>query len=219
MFDLNTTIESYDLRIVLVLAIGFGIASILGYFALRLKVSPILGYLLAGYLIGPLSPGFVADGQVSEQLAEIGVILMMFGVGLDFRLQDLIKVKNIAIPGALGQFFISAAITAVVAYLFGWELSTGIILGLAVGVASTVVLVKMLLENHLIRTEEGHISVGWLIVEDIITVVVLLLLPTVATLSQSSSFSFSALLTPLAQLLLKFVLLLCEVESERAHIF
>lgn len=207
MFEFSDMLDSYNLKIVLLLAIGLTLASILGYFAWRIKISPILGYLLAGYLIGPFSPGFVADLEVSEQLAEIGVILMLFGVGLDFRLQDLMKVKKIAIPGAVVQTLIATILGALVVYFIGWTLPEGIVLGLAIGVASTVVLVRILSENHLLKTKEGHIAVGWLIVEDIITVVVLLLLPLWARVLRGSDLSLSEWLIPIGILLAKFVIL------------
>lgn len=158
LFNFHSLIDSYNLQIVLLLAVGFALAGILGYFAWRMRLSPILGYLLAGYLIGPFSPGFVADKQISEQLAEIGVVLMMFGVGLDFTIRDLIKVKRIAILGALGQTIICTLFSAIVVYALGWSLKTGIILGLGIGVASTVVLVRILQENHILKTEEGRIA-------------------------------------------------------------
>jgi len=208
LLEFSSKLETYHLKIVLLLAVGFALASILGYFAWRAKVPSILGYLLAGYLIGPYSPGLVADMQVSEQLAEIGVILMMFGVGLDFKLQDLIKVKGIAIPGAIGQTFISTLLSTLVVYFFGGSLKEGITIGLAIGVASTVVLVRILAENNLLKTKEGHIAVGWLIVEDVITVVILLLLPSFAKMATDSEFLISDLFVPLGILLLKFVLLI-----------
>lgn len=204
MMDLNGVLDPYNLKIVLLLAIGFACAGILGYFAWRIKVSPILAYLLTGYIIGPYSPGFVADIKVSEQLAEIGVILMMFGVGLDFTLNDLMKVKKIAITGAVAQTLISAMFGALIIYLFGWSLQTGVILGFAIGVASTVVLIRMLEEHQLLQTREGHIAVGWLIVEDIITVVFLLLLPGLSIITQGKTTSFHELLSTFGFVLLKF---------------
>ncbi len=200
-------LNSYDLKIVLLLAIGFTLAGILGYFALRLKISPILGYLVAGYLIGPYSPGFVADSHIAEQLAEIGVILMMFGVGLNFRIQDLMKVKKIAIPGALGQTLISALLGASIVHLFGWSLTSGVILGLAIAVASTVVLFRMLGEYNLLQTKEGHIAAGWLIVEDIITVLILLFLPTLSSVLKGEEFLFYDIFMPLLVILGKFLVL------------
>ncbi len=207
LFEFHTDLVSYDLKIVLLLAVGFTLAGLFGYFALRLKVSPILGYLLVGYLVGPYSPGFVADVEISEQLAEIGVILMMFGVGLNFKVQDLMKVKRIAIPGAIGQTFLSAAICALLVYFFGWPLKTGIILGLAISVASTVVLFRMLGENQLMNTQEGHIAAGWLIVEDIITVIVLLLLPGIAEILNLEVFSLRDFAFSISLVIVKFVIL------------
>ena len=187
--EFNSLLSSHNLKIVLLLAVGFFLASALGYLAIRIKVSPILGYLCAGYLIGPFSPGFVADGEISKQLAEIGIILMMFGVGLDFKLEDLMKVKRIAIPGAISQTLISAFFCAGVVLLFYWPLKSGIVLGLAIGVASTVVVVRMLTENRILKTEEGHVVVGWLIVEVIITVLILLFLPSLSTIINDHVFS------------------------------
>lgn len=171
----------YNLQIVWILTVGFGLASLFGYLTQRLKLPSILGYLLAGYLIGPFSPGFVADSAVAEQLAEIGVILMLFGVGLHFKLEDLFNVRNVAIPGAVGQTIASAFVAATFIYYLGWPLEAGMILGLAISVASTVVLVRVLSDFHLLDTPQGHIAMGWLIVEDILTVIVLLLLPMLAT--------------------------------------
>lgn len=196
--------EYLNLKIVLILTIGFSLASILGYITHRLKLSSILGYLIAGYAIGPYSPGFVADVKVSEQLAEIGVILMMFGVGLHFRLKDLIDVRNIAIPGAIGQTLIATIIGTLVVYLHGWSVEAGIIFGLAIGVASTIVLVRVLYDNNILHTQEGHICVGWLIVEDIITVIVLLLVP---SLSPGQDHSMQTIVISIVGALGKFVLL------------
>jgi CPA2 family monovalent cation:H+ antiporter-2 len=199
--------ETLNLKIVLILTIGFTLASLLGYLTQRLKLSPILGYLLAGFVIGPFSPGFVADIQLSEQLAEIGVMLMMFGVGLHFKWQELVSVKRIAIPGAVGQTLVATVVAALfVHYLWGsW--GPGVIIGLAIGVASTVVLVRVLSDNNLLNTLEGHIAVGWLIVEDILTVAVLILLPTIVALLSGASISFQDILVALALVIFKFVLL------------
>ncbi|MFI0434483.1 MAG: cation:proton antiporter [Parachlamydiaceae bacterium] len=200
-------LEPLNLKIVLILTIGFTLASLLGYLTQRLKLSPILGYLLAGYLIGPFFPGFVADLQLAEQLAEVGVMLMMFGVGLHFKWQELVSVKNVAIPGAIGQTFIATAVAAFfVHHLWGsWE--AGVIIGLAIGVASTVVLVRVLADNRLLDTLQGHIAVGWLIVEDILTVAVLILLPTIVALLSGGSVSAYDILIALSLLLLKFIFL------------
>lgn len=202
------SLEVYNLKIVLILTFGFTFASILGYLTLRLKLSPILGYLLAGYLIGPFSPGFVADLEISEQLAEIGVILMMFGVGLHFKWQDLVKVKNIAIPGAIGQTLIATIVGTLLIRSLGWTWESGIIIGLSIGVASTVVLVRVLSDNHLLETPEGHIAIGWLIVEDILTVAVLLLLPTLAVSQSGEELSVMQIFYSLGIVLIKFIFLL-----------
>lgn len=199
--------ELFNLKVVLILTVGFSLASVFGYIALKVKLSPIMGYLIAGYLIGPYSPGFVADKEISEQLAEIGVILMMFGVGLHFKWQDLIKVKDLAIPGAVGQTLLATTITAILMHSLGWPWEAGIVLGLAIGVASTVVLVRVLTSNNLIHTEEGHIAVGWLIVEDIITVAALLLIPTLAASFNGESFSPPQVLGSFALVIFKFFLL------------
>lgn len=200
-------LESYNLKIVMILTIGFAFASILGYITQRIKFSPILGYLIAGYLIGPYSPGVVVDMQMSEQLAEIGVILMLFSVGLHFQWKDLIKVRNIAIPGALGQTAIATCVGTALLYSVGWSIYAGIIMGLAIGVASTVVLVRVLSDNNLLDTPEGHISVGWLIIEDLITVFGLLLLPIMALALQGTELSAAAIAGSIILALSKFLLL------------
>jgi CPA2 family monovalent cation:H+ antiporter-2 len=172
-----------NLSIVLILTVGFLLASILAYAVQRLKLPTILGYLLAGYIIGPYSPGFVADLAIAEQLAEVGVILMLFGVGLHFKLENLISVRKIALPGAAMQTAVAALVSLVLVYLLGGSLEMGLIVGLSIGVASTVVLMRVLTENHLLDTVQGHIAIGWLVVEDIFTVVILILLPTIAAFS------------------------------------
>lgn len=201
-------IQPHSLKIVLTLTIGLGLATFLGYITERIKLSPILGYLIAGFLIGPNSPGFVADREISEQLAEIGVILMMFGVGLHFKLIDLLNVKKIAIPGAIGQTLCATVAGALLVYWLGWSLKEGIIIGLAIGVASTVVLVRVLSSNNLLNTPEGHVAIGWLIVEDILTVCVLVLLPTIAAYLGEKEFSLFEILSSVGLIFLKFLLLL-----------
>lgn len=198
------SIEPRNLDIVYILTFGFAFASIMGYLAYRVKLSPILGYLLAGYLIGPYSPGFVADIETSEQLAEIGVILMMFGVGMNFKIEDLINVKNIAVPGAFGQTLISSIAGAILIHAIGWSWGTGIIFGLAIGVASTVVLVRVLSDNRLLNTTEGHIAIGWLIVEDLITVLILILIPNFAAIIQGKEVPIQDMLGIITIALLKF---------------
>lgn len=196
------------LEILFILTIGLSLACLFAYIAQRLRLSPIFGYLIAGYLIGPFSPGFVADLVISEQLAEIGVILMLFGVGMHFNLNDLVKVKNIAITGALTQTLIATVITMLLTYSIGWSVIAGAITGISVGVASTAVLVKNLTDNNLLNTVEGQIAIGWLVVEDIFTVVVLLLLPQVAALAQGNDFSVIDIGSSILFLLLKFAILI-----------
>ncbi len=198
---------SFNLKVVAILTFGFALGSIFGYIAQRIKLSPILGYLLAGYMIGPFSPGFVADLELAEQLAEVGVVLMMFGVGLHFRWQDLFAVKKIAVPGAIGQTLVAAAAATMMIYQIGGSWQVGAIMGLAIGVASTVVLVRELSEHQLLNTLQGHIAVGWLIVEDILTVAFLILLPTFAKFLNGGAISMSEIAVSMASLLLKFILL------------
>ncbi|MBA2368685.1 MAG: cation:proton antiporter [Candidatus Protochlamydia sp.] len=197
----------YNIKILFILAIGFALASFLGYITHRLKLSPILGYLIAGFAIGPYSPGYVADVTLSEQLAEIGVVLMLFGVGLHLKWEDLISVKNIAIPGAIGQTLVSAACGTLLVYSIGWPIEVGLIVGLAIGVASTVVLVRVLSDNNLLHTLEGHVAIGWLIVEDILTVLVLILLPVLATLAQGHELPIGEFLGSIALAIGRFVIL------------
>ena len=146
----------------------------------RLRLPPIVGYLLAGIVIGPFTPGYVADQNIADQLAELGVILLMFGVGLHFSLDDLLSVKAIAIPGAIAQIVCATVLGMALAHWLGWSVSAGLVFGLALSVASTVVLLRALQERRLVETERGRIAVGWLIVEDIAMVVALVLLPAVA---------------------------------------
>jgi CPA2 family monovalent cation:H+ antiporter-2 len=197
----------YNIKILFILAIGFALASFLGYITQRLKLSPILGYLIAGFAIGPYSPGYVADVTLSEQLAEIGVVLMLFGVGLHLKWEDLLSVKNIAIPGAVGQTLVAAACGTLLVYSIGWPIEVGLIVGLAIGGASTVVLVRVLSDNLLLDTLEGHVAIGWLIVEDILTVLVLILLPVLATLVQGEELPLGEFLGSVLLAIGKFVLL------------
>jgi monovalent cation:H+ antiporter-2, CPA2 family len=155
----------------LVLAFGFGLA------AHRLHISPLVGYLLAGILVGPFTPGFVADQELANQLAEIGVILLLFAVGLHFSLADLISVRATALPGAIGQLAVSTLLGTALAWSFGWAADAGLLFGLALACGSTVVLTKSLQEHRLLDTDRGRIAVGWLIVQDLVMVVVLVLLP------------------------------------------
>ena len=162
------------------LCAGLVLAFILGWIASRIRLSPLVGYLIAGIIIGPFTPGYVADQELIPQLAELGVILLMFGVGLHFSLDDLLSVKHIAIPGALAQIAAATAMGAVMAWLLGWGWGAGLVFGLALSVASTVVLLRALEERRLVETPRGKIAVGWLIVEDLAMVLALVLLPAFA---------------------------------------
>jgi CPA2 family monovalent cation:H+ antiporter-2 len=169
----------HSVDLILTLAGGLGAALVAGYITHRLRLSPIVGYLFAGILVGPNTPGFVADRVLAEQLAEIGVVLLMFGVGLQFHVEELLAVRRIAIPGAVVQSLVATALGAFAATTWGWALPSGIVFGVALSVASTVVLVRVLTDNRELHTPTGHIAVGWLVVEDIFTVLVLVLLPAI----------------------------------------
>ena len=163
--------------LVTTLAAAFAAAWVLGVVAQRLKLSPIVGYLLAGVVIGPHTPGFTGDLQLASQLAEIGVVLLMFGVGLHFHVSDLREVGGIAIPGALVQSSVATLLGLGIGIAFGWSVVSGVVLGMALSVASTVVLLRGLEAHNLVSTPAGHAAIGWLIVEDILTVVVLVVIP------------------------------------------
>lgn len=173
----------HEFELLEILAIGFVAALVLGYVTHRLRLSPIVGYLLAGFLVGPHSPGITVNSELASQLAEVGVILLMFGVGLHFDLKDLLAVRRIAIPGAVAQSLVATAVGAAAAWAAGLPLSAGLVLGLGISVASTVVLMRVLIDNDQLDTIPGHVAVGWLLVEDIFTVVILVLLPTAAAVT------------------------------------
>jgi CPA2 family monovalent cation:H+ antiporter-2 len=170
----------HNIPLITTLAIGFGMALILGFIAERLKVPALVGYLVAGILIGPGTPGFVADVHIASQLSEIGVMLLMFGVGLHFSLKDLLAVKRIAIPGAVVQMGLATLLGMGLAWWWGWSWGAGLIFGLSLSCASTVVLLKALEARGVLDTMNGRIAVGWLVVEDLATVLVLVLLPPLA---------------------------------------
>jgi CPA2 family monovalent cation:H+ antiporter-2 len=172
--------ELHETSLIALLAVGFVLALLFGLGANLLKVSPIVGYLVAGVAVGPFTPGFVADGSLATQLAEIGVILLMFGVGLHFSIKDLMSVRAIALPGAVAQIATATAIGAGMAHLMGWSLGTGLVFGLSLSVASTVVLLRALEERNALQSSEGKIAVGWLIVEDLAMVLALVMLPALA---------------------------------------
>ena len=167
----------HSVTLITTIAAALGLALIFGFIAARLKLPPLVGYLVAGIIIGPATPGFVADVELSSQLAEIGVMLLMFGVGLHFSLEDLLAVRRIALPGAIVQITVATLLGIAVTSLWGWSLAGGIVFGLALSVASTVVLLKALESRGVLETVNGHIAVGWLVVEDLVTVLVLVLLP------------------------------------------
>src|SRR5688500_10656549 len=167
----------HSVALISTIAAGLGLALVFGFLAARLKLPPLVGYLIAGIVIGPATPGFVADVDLSAQLAEIGVMLLMFGVGLHFSLDDLLAVRRIALPGAVVQITVATLLGVAVTSLWGWSLAAGIVFGLALSVASTVVLLKALENRGILETVNGRIAVGWLLVEDLVTVLVLVLLP------------------------------------------
>lgn len=167
----------HEFQLILTITGCFAAALFLGYITQRLGLSPIVGYLLAGIAVGPYTPGFVADRAMAEQFAEFGVILLMFGVGLQFHFRELLDVRRVAVPGAVCQSAVATLLGCLVARGLGWSWSAGLVFGLAVSVASTVVLLRVLVDNNDLHTPAGHIAVGWLVVEDILTVLLLVMLP------------------------------------------
>jgi CPA2 family monovalent cation:H+ antiporter-2 len=172
--------ELHETSLIALLAVGFALALLFGLVASTLKVSPIVGYLIAGICVGPFTPGFVGDSGLASQLSEIGVILLMFGVGLHFSIKDLMSVRYIALPGAVAQIVTATAIGAGMAHLLGWSFGQGLVFGLSLSVASTVVLLRALEERNALQSSEGKIAVGWLIVEDLAMVLALVMLPALA---------------------------------------
>ena len=177
---------------------GLGIAFIFGALAQRFRISPLVGYLLAGVVVGPFTPGYVADQPLATELAEIGVILLMFGVGLHFSLKELLSVRAIAIPGAAVQMAVATLLGMGLAHFLGWSLVSGFVFGLSLSVASTVVLLRALQERRIVQTDRGHIAVGWLIVEDLAMVLALVLLPALAgAMTADGADPMKALVIPL----------------------
>ncbi|MGB5496751.1 MAG: cation:proton antiporter, partial [Sedimenticolaceae bacterium] len=168
---------THDVTLIATIAVSLGLAFAFGFLAQRLRLPPLVGYLVAGVVVGPFLPGYVADGSLASQLAEIGIMLMMFGVGLHFSIADLLAVRRLAIPGAVGQIVIATAIGAGLTLAWGWELGAGLVLGLSLSVASTVVLLRALDSRNALTSPNGRIAVGWLIVEDLAMVLALVLLP------------------------------------------
>ena len=173
---------------------GLVLAFLLGMLANRLRISPLVGYLLAGVLAGPFTPGFVADTNLAPELAELGVILLMFGVGLHFSLKDLMAVKSIAIPGAIAQIAVATLLGMGLSWAMGWSMLTGLVFGLCLSTASTVVLLRALEERQLIDSQRGQIAIGWLIVEDLVMVLALVLLPAIAGMFEEGNASIGLLL-------------------------
>jgi len=186
-----------ETALILTLAGGLGAALVGGYFTQRLGLSPIVGYLIAGVVVGPSTPGFTADAHLAEQFAEVGVILLMFGVGLQFHLDELLAVRRVAIPGAVLQSLVATGLGALAGRAFGWGWPAAIVFGLSLSVASTVVLIRVLSDSRQLHTSAGHIAVGWLVVEDVFTVVVLVLLPALAGTPTAESVAVSLAVTVL----------------------
>ncbi|MBA3485207.1 MAG: cation:proton antiporter, partial [Pirellulales bacterium] len=164
------------------LAASLMAALVFGLITERLGLSSIVGYLLAGIMLGPHTPGMRGDQETAVQFAEIGVVLLMFGVGLHFHVKDLWKVRKVAVPGATGQIAAATLLGTLAAVVTGLSVTQGVIIGIAISVASTVVLIRVLTDNDVLHTSQGHIAVGWLIVEDVFTVLVLVALPAVASI-------------------------------------
>ncbi|OCK62356.1 YbaL family putative K(+) efflux transporter [Bradyrhizobium sp. LMTR 3] len=182
----------HDTPLIATIVAGLGLAFVLGAVAQRLRIPPLVGYLLAGVAVGPFTPGYVADQALATELAEIGVILLMFGVGLHFSLNDLLSVRAIALPGAVVQIVVASLMGLGLALFLGWTIGAGLVFGLALSVASTVVLLRAMQERRLMETERGRIAVGWLIVEDLAMVLALVLLPALAGLQDANSNTLTA---------------------------
>lgn len=172
----------HDFTLITTIAAALGLALVCGYVIARLKMPPLVGYLIAGIILGPATPGFVADVELTQELAEIGVMLLMFGVGLHFSLQDLLSVRKIAVPGALVQIIAATALGMATAFYWGWNAGEALVFGLSLSVASTVVLLRALEDRGVLESINGRIAVGWLVVEDLVMVLVLVLLPVLAGL-------------------------------------
>jgi monovalent cation:H+ antiporter-2, CPA2 family len=171
---------SHENSLIATIAVGLTFAFFGGFIAVRLRLPPLVGYLMAGIAVGPFTPGFIADVELAPQLAEIGVILLMFGVGMHFSIRDLLAVQSVALPGALAQIAVATALGFAVALLWGWSLGAGLVFGLSLSVASTVVVLRALESQGIADTSQGQLTVGWLIVEDLAIVLVLILLPALA---------------------------------------
>ena len=173
-------VNTHDAPLIATIAVSLAFAFVGGFLAVGLRLPPLVGYLLAGIVVGPFTPGFVADAHLAPQLAEIGVILLMFGVGTHFSIRDLVAVRGVALPGAFVQIVVATALGVGLASLWGWSLGAGIIFGLSLSVASTVVLLRALEDRDMIKSSDGRIAIGWLVVEDLLMVLTLVLLPALA---------------------------------------
>jgi monovalent cation:H+ antiporter-2, CPA2 family len=188
-----------ETSLIATIAAGLGLAFVFGYVATRVRLPPLVGYLFAGIVVGPFTPGYVADGPLAAQLAEIGVILLMFGVGLHFSPRDLLAVRRVAIPGALAQIATTTLLTAVAMHFRGSSWSAGVVLGLSLSVASTVVLLRALEQRGEVASPDGRIAIGWLVVEDLAAVFLLVLLPVLAPRSTDAATAGTAVHGPLLE--------------------
>lgn len=186
---------------------GLTAALLFGLIARKLHLSPLVGYLLAGVVVGPYSPGFVADSHTVEQFAELGVILLMFGVGLHFHLKDLIAVQKVAVPGAVVQISVATVLGVIVGWCFGWSTISGLVFGMAISVASTVVLTRVLEDHQNLHTPSGHVALGWLVVEDLFTILLLVLIPAVMEARQSGAGGWDSILSELGWMFVKLSVL------------
>ncbi|MDU6728045.1 MAG: cation:proton antiporter, partial [Bradyrhizobium sp.] len=182
----------HETPLIATIVAGLGLAFVFGALAQRFRFPPLVGYLLAGVAVGPFTPGFVADQALATELAELGIILLMFGVGLHFSLKDLMSVRAIAVPGAIVQITVATLMGMALSWAMGWSLGGGLVFGLALSVASTVVLLRALQERRLMDTERGRIAVGWLIVEDLAMVLALVLIPAFASLQNGDGAAVAA---------------------------
>ncbi len=197
---------AHDMVLIETLAVGLGFAFVGGFIAFRVGLPPLIGYLIAGIAVGPFTPGLIVDAGLAPQLAEIGVILLMFGVGLHFSIRDLLRVKGIAVPGAIGQVVVATLMGMALADFWGWSFGAGLVFGLALSVASTVVLLRALEARGMLESEDGQIAIGWLIVEDLVMVLALVLLPALAGPLRGEPLDLDALLRSLGLTLAMIVL-------------
>ncbi len=197
----------HDLPLIFAFVGGLTAALLFGFIARKLQLSPLVGYLLAGVMIGPFTPGFEADNHTVDQFAELGVILLMFGVGLHFHLKDLLAVQKVAVPGALVQISVATLLGMGVGWLFGWSIVSGLVFGMAISVASTVVLTRVLEDNHNLHTPSGHVALGWLVVEDLFTILLLVLIPAVVEAQKSDAGGWVGIMGELGWMLLKLTAL------------